>query len=59
MDVVLFYLEVKEDQFFYHRYDFKYSDELEKLISTIANEPFEAELFKLIEDDWGIFEDED
>jgi hypothetical protein len=34
-------------------------DRLELFLRSVANQPFEAELFKLIEDDWGIFEDED
>ena len=33
--------------------------EIGDLLETIARIPLEAELFALIEDDWGIFEDED
>ena len=48
-------------QFLLHR-DGGYSpewDRLEFFLNTVANTPFEAGLFEHIEDDFGLFEDED
>jgi hypothetical protein len=51
---------VKED-YSIHEYGGGFDFFFEKMLflSEVASAPFEAELFALIEDDWGIFEDED
>jgi hypothetical protein len=63
MNVSLFYLEKMEDQIEHHKdddvFDFKCFYKFENLMRAIAITLFEAELFEQIEDDWGIFEDED
>ncbi|NCA31086.1 MAG: hypothetical protein EBS93_10280 [Chitinophagia bacterium] len=57
LDLTMMYLDGKFSLYFCH--SVTNFIEIGDLLETIARIPLEAELFALIEDDWGIFEDED